>query len=279
MGGHSAPMPYQPANQAGADSAMYGNLQQNTANNQNLWATAWPQYNSAVSNISNNPGNATAMQGAWQTAGQGQQTGLDQIGRGNQMSGLTNGVIQSGFDPQSAMYNWNLGQTMNATQAGNAASGLAGSPFGAGVMGDTANKFNLDWQAGAQQRQGNAINQLGQISQTANADQGQGLKTLEASSLAPMTTYNEQQTATMSALNQLVQAMSSIGQGSAQNTAGYGAYLGLGQNATQIADQATAQNNQNTLGGAIGSLLGMGTAGGGTIGGDGMTKLMAMFGG
>ena len=56
MGGHSAPMPYQPANQAGADSAMYGNLQQNTANNQSLWATAWPAYNTGVQNIANNPG-------------------------------------------------------------------------------------------------------------------------------------------------------------------------------------------------------------------------------
>lgn len=278
MGGSSAPTAYQPANQAGADAAYTNNLNMNTANNQGLWNYAMPAYQSAVGNVTNNPYNQQAQSGANATSVAGMGVGQGQIDRGNQMAGLNTGIIQAGFDPQSALKNYNYGQTINGATAGAAQSGLAGSPFGAGMVADAGNRFNMDWQAGAQGRQGQAIQQLATNNGAANASQGQGLKSMEGASLLPQQTYDNTQQQTMAALNQLVQAMSSIGQTSTANTAGYGQYLGIGQNATSIDQNAAKINNAGGgIMGGLGSLFGMASGGGGTLGGDLMSTI-GLFG-
>ncbi len=66
--------------------------------------------------------------------------------------GLTGGMpeaqqlLTNGFDPQQALYNRNYQSTMDKQNAINAMYGLGTSAAGAGLAGDTARNFNLDWQ-------------------------------------------------------------------------------------------------------------------------------------
>ena len=258
MGGPSAPTAYQPANQAGADASYTQNLNTNTQNNQGLWNYAMPQYQTAVNNVTNNPFNAQAQQGAGQVAQAGQGVGQDQLARGQMTSNLAPGIMQSGFDPQSANYNWNLGQTLNSLSAQQAQQGTAGSPFASGMAGDATQAFNRNWSMDQQQRQGNAVQQLGQVNASADATQGQGLRTLEGSSQLPANVYQGQQAQTMSALAQFLQAMNGLSAQSTANTAGYGNYMGIGQGATSL-DQNAAKINSAGGGllGGLGSLGGM----------------------
>ena len=83
-------------------------------------------------------------------------------------------VMQTGFDPQSSLYNYNLAQTTDAAKAGSAAAGLAGSPFGAGAAADAAEKFNLDWANNQQARQGAAVGQLGSLIGDSNSSLSTG---------------------------------------------------------------------------------------------------------
>ena len=278
MGGSSAPQAYMPTNQAGADASYTRALDQNTSNISNLWGQTQPLGWQSVQNLFANPGNASALSGAWDVSKLGQQTGHQQIERGNQAAGLDGGIIASGWDPQSANYNWGLGQTLSTIQSQNAQSGVAGSPFGAGVAGDAAASFQRQWQAGAQDRQGKAVQQLATNDANATGQQKAGLQTLEASQLLPSAVYNDQQMKQLSSLAAYVQMMSGINSASNQNVAGYGQYLNIGQNATSLDQNASKLNNAGGgIMGALGSIAGLGTGDGNTVGGAGLSSLLAFI--
>jgi hypothetical protein len=65
-------------------------------------------------------------------------------------------ILQSGMDPQSALYNRTAQQTLDQQNAINAMSGVGTSPYGAGVAGQTMANFNIDWQNQQLQRQAQA---------------------------------------------------------------------------------------------------------------------------
>jgi hypothetical protein len=67
-----------------------------------------------------------------------------------------NSVMQTGFDPQNALYNRSLEQLLNQQNAINASQGLQG-PIAAGVTGQQAENFNIDWQNQELQRQLSAL--------------------------------------------------------------------------------------------------------------------------
>ncbi len=62
-------------------------------------------------------------------------------------------TLQTGYDPQNALYSQQAQQLEDQTNAINAESGLAGSPFGAGVTGQNLNNFNVNWQNNLLSRQ------------------------------------------------------------------------------------------------------------------------------
>lgn len=57
-----------------------------------------------------------------------------------------NSILQQGFDPQNALYNQTLQKLTDQTNAQLANSGVAATPYGQGVLGDTLGNFNIDWQ-------------------------------------------------------------------------------------------------------------------------------------
>lgn len=77
-------------------------------------------------------------------------------------------VMQSGMDPQNALYARTAQQLQEQIRAAEAARGIAMTPYGAGVEGQTMANFNIDWQNQQLQRQlaalqgaGGALGQYG----------------------------------------------------------------------------------------------------------------------
>lgn len=114
---------------------------------------ALPYAQNTFQSLYNNPYAGQFQQGAG-TAGQlGTNAALGSFGAGAQTAGAGLGlfpgaqaVMQSGFDPQNALYNRTLQQVTDQTRSGLEARGLDNTPYGAGVEGQTLGNFNIDWQ-------------------------------------------------------------------------------------------------------------------------------------
>lgn len=109
----------------------------------------------------------------------GQQTGQAQYGLGGQLAGQTSmlggaglpgigglqsgaqSLLNTGFDPQNALHDRTQTQVMDGLQAANAAAGIGSSPYGAGLVGQGLNNFNIDWQNQQLQRQQAALSGAG----------------------------------------------------------------------------------------------------------------------
>jgi len=90
---------------------------------------------------------------AAQLPGLGAQAGQQITALGSPLQGLASSLINTGFDPQQALYNRTQQQVLDQANAVNAASGLSGTPYGAGVTDQTLSNFNIDWQNNLQNRQ------------------------------------------------------------------------------------------------------------------------------
>lgn len=60
--------------------------------------------------------------------------------------GMAGAVANMGFDPQSALYNRTAQQVSDQSLAALSNSGVATTPWGQGVQGNTMSNFNIDWQ-------------------------------------------------------------------------------------------------------------------------------------
>lgn len=231
------------------------------------YSPALTQQASGITNsYLNNPYQPAAQTGAGAagaygtgTVVPGQQQGAASLqGLGNQNAGYSAQALQTGFDPQNALYSQLFQQGQDQQNAVNAQNGVAGTPYAAGVTGLAGNNFNLNWLNQALGRQQTAAGTASTLSNTANQDYagastlGQGAVSTEASSSAlPSQTY----------ANNLAQQLAAL---SGQNTVTSGAtgidnstissilqYLGYGTSA----GQASAQAQDSALSG-IGNLVG-----------------------
>ena len=79
-----------------------------------------------------------------------------------------NQALQTAFDPQNALYQQYAGALTDITQSQEAHSGIAGTPYGAAVTGQTLGQFQNQWQ-------NQQVAREGQGAQTAATLQGQQL--------------------------------------------------------------------------------------------------------
>jgi hypothetical protein len=260
MGGQKAPMPYQNQHNPAIDNATANSINQNTAHTGALYDYSKPLYESAYNTAANNPGNAIAQAGAMQASQWGQQAGQGMMDRGKQFFGMEPGIIQQGWDPQGANMNWGMGQVEGAADVNAAQSGVAGSPFAGGMHNDAVANFMRQWQAGAQDRQGTAINQLNQVDSLGRDSTGQGLSTYTNASLLPQAEANDQNNQKLAALSALVQGLSGITSSSQGNVSGGTGYLNSSTNQNNAATNAVQANNATTQAmlGALGQAAGIG---------------------
>jgi hypothetical protein len=316
----TAPLAYTPGNQAGQDTN-YNNLTSllNTQGT-NLLNTATPGYNQLYNSSQTNPFYGAAQAGAGQVAQAGQGVGQSQIASGQQLGGLAslapyfatqgatqggaagNQILNTGFDPQGALYTQQYGQMQDQQNAINAMNGVAGSPFAAGVTGQAGQNFNTSWLNNQLGRESTALgafdSNLGQLSSDyasgvnagntaatgASNLENQGLNTLLQTSADPSAAYNANQDQILNMLNALVSGDNSALSPTTQGIDAAGQYLDIGQQATGLQDSATQINNQQSQAfwKGLTSLLGsgLGAATGGAAGGlGGFGGLLSMLGG
>jgi hypothetical protein len=293
MSSGTAPTPYvlgnqqQSASQAQGAATELGNLGAATT------GAAVPGYQSLYNSAQTNPyyGNYQAgvgSTGANQVSfGQGevsQGAGLQALG--NQYASYIPGTLATAYDPQNALYNQTQQANTQQQSAINAANGVAGSPFGAGLTAQNNQNFNINWQNNQQQRQIaglNAAQGLGQTDaslQTTGGDLGAaGYNSQYQGYQAPYQAYNQNQSVISQALNQLVQGDSAAGQPySAQSQSNLG-YLGaaLGSEQANLQSFQAQQQADNSFWSGLGSILGgVGGLAGGALGFGGLSGL---FGG
>lgn len=77
---------------------------------------------------------------------QGNLASNRQFGAGAVNRSAGDAIRTAAFDPQNALYNRTYNRVADQVGAGNANSGLAGTPYGESVRGNTLSNFNLDWQ-------------------------------------------------------------------------------------------------------------------------------------
>src|SRR5258708_10034458 len=180
-GASSVPLPptFNMPNMGGAANSAYGgigNLGQYTS----MASSAMPYAQNTFQNLYNNPYAGGMQQGAGVASGLGQNAAMGAYGAGGQLMGAGQQllpwgqqIMNTGFDPQQALYHRTQQQTQDQTRAGLEARGLDSSPYGAGVEGQTMANFNIDWQNQQLQRQAAAAGAAGGLYGQA----GQGINT------------------------------------------------------------------------------------------------------
>jgi hypothetical protein len=130
-----------------------------TSGVQNLSNTTSPLASSTLDYLYNNPGTAGAVSAGNVAGGLGEAAGLSQFGTGMGLIGAGTGAIpyasaafNEGFDPLRNIYNQQFQQQTDQTRALEAAQGVAGTPYGAGVEAQADINFNNAWQNNLLQR-------------------------------------------------------------------------------------------------------------------------------
>ena len=195
----------------------------------NLYGQNIPQFSSISQGLVNNPYAAQFQQGAGPAGQLGQLAGLGQFGAGQNLYNAGNQILgaSGAYNPQP-LYNYLQNQNLQQANVENAMSGVAGTPYGAGVA-DTSNmQFNLAFPSWLQGQQLSALGGAGQAFGQGAALQGQAPQTYLQGAGIPYGTFN------------------TIGQGQLGALGGLGQY---GQLAAQIPQNQAQMYSQYALGG------------------------------
>src|SRR5229473_3303058 len=174
-----------------------------------------PGLTNAAGNIQNNPYAPGAQTAANMAGGMAPGVAGMEFGGAGGLYGAASGaipyasqILSSGFDPQSQLYNRMQQQVQDQLNATNAMNGIAGTPYGAGVMGQGLANWNIDWQNAQLQRQMQASQGYGNLTSAAGrgfagaSDLGTaGMGTLASGGAIPYSTYLGQQGDVISGLS------------------------------------------------------------------------------
>jgi hypothetical protein len=272
--GSSPPEAYVPTAQPQEDQNYQNLVQSMYQGAQNLPGQVVPGLDTATQNLTNNPYTAMAQGGANAAGAYGTNTLAPQMQAGaSSLFGLGatgapygSQILQTGFDPQKALYNQQFNQQQQQSNAINSMYGLGSSPAGAGLAAQNATNFNIDWQQSQLQREataaqgyGNLVNATG-AANAGGADLGTAANgMLVQAGAQPYGAYSTIQGNNASALNTLSTDTQNAYGLDANTLNALAAYLKLGQSATSVGQAGAAQNAANNT--ALGSALGSGLSG------------------
>jgi hypothetical protein len=196
-----------------------------------------PRYEQMISGIQDNPYYGQALGGAQAAAGMGATGANAMMGMGGQIAGTINPLLESGFDPRSALFNRTQGRLMDQTNAINAMSGLGGTPYGASVGANAMGNFDIDWQNQQLARQAQAAGAAGNAANTAGGLYGAAPGLMASTAGLPSGVYTGR-------IGQELQALQARNQAANQGIAGYGSLLGTAGQGIGQANQANLQGAQ-----------------------------------
>src|SRR5260221_6318776 len=189
-------------------------------------------------------------------------------------------ILATGFDPQHALYDRTQQQVQDQLRATSAASGISGTPYGAGVEGQGLTNFNIDWQNQQLKRQmeatqgyGNLTGAIGKGYAGAAGLGSMGMATQEAGGSIPYASFMGLQNDITGAGNAYTGATTNAYglTGNAMNA--IAPYMHLGQYATQIGQKGQGQGFDQ--GQTLGTNFGAGMSGLSS----GLSGLSSIFGG
>jgi hypothetical protein len=175
-------------------------------------------------------------------------------------------VLQTAFDPQSALYQKYLGLMQQQSNAQMAGSGVGSSPYAAGLNNQRLTDFNTSWQAQQLQNQIAGLGAAGGAQSTATNMYGPAANLAFQSGAMPYQAYNQIQQSPMAALLQQLQYGQAGAQIPEQQIQDYMALLGLqpalagAQNQTATTQARLQAQELAQLGQGVGTgvnLLGM----------------------
>lgn len=263
---------YTPVYQGQADQSIWQTLSPLIAASANGGAgtpggTAYPTAQSEVAGfLTSNPGANQMFNGA-QTA-----ASIGQLG-GQQLGQAAGQILNTAFDPQSALFNQTQGHVIDQANAANAMAGVGNTPYGASVVANDLGNFDINWQNNQLNRQQTGLG-------AAQSAYPAATNLYSASSALPYTA------GTTFASNALQGLGSQVNLGNSQYALPQATisdllnYLGTGQQASTISGNLGAlglQEEQNSMSG-IGNLFG--TLTGGLFGNSGLFGgISNLFGG
>ena len=216
-----------------------------------LGGSVLPQAQATASNLYNNPFAQQGLAGAQGAAGLGGNAALSGYNTGNYLTNAGTSLVpyaqqimQSGFDPQQALYNQQYQQNQAQTNVQNAMSGVATTPYGAGLANQSSQNFNTNWENQELARQAQAAQAAGGLVSAGAGVAGQGVtmanqapSQLVQSAMIPYATYSDIGQGQNQALSQLL----GIGQSGANlSNMSVQDFLGLlsgGNSANSVANQ------------------------------------------
>lgn len=233
--------------------------------------TLMPQYQQQAGQLTNSPYAGLAQQGANYAADvtpgvAGIQSGGASYlaNQGGAFAPYISQALQTGFDPQQALYGQQRQQTLDQANAVNAQSGLGGTPYGASTADNALNNFNINWQnqqLGRQQtasQTASGLNQAAGLDFNAASTLGTGaLSTLVSGYGSPYATSTGQATNALTGLNSLTNAYTGTEGLPQQTLQDLQSYLDLGQSASaqNLNSQNTGFNQSQTLGSNLATSL------------------------
>jgi hypothetical protein len=266
--GQNQPTPpapaYTPQYLSGADSGAYANI--------GALGSTIGSASGAANTIANNPYAPGYQTSANAIAPYATAAGGNILGASQSLLPYAQQTLQTGFDPQQALYNQQFQQNTDQTRAAEAARGIAMTPYGAGVENMSDINFNNQWQNQQLGRQQTAASTAEGLTGAAGTGTTSGLNTLQQGAQLPYATAN-------TIGNNALSAYGTVAGLQQPQIADYLQYLGLGNSSSAAnnaiySSQLTAQQNQfnqqQTLGKNLGtSISGLGTyfgnSGGSTV--------------
>jgi hypothetical protein len=262
---------YSYANMGGADQGAFQGTQ--NLGQYNIGAQNLPQYQQIAQQmqLGNNPYAQQYLSGS-QGVGQA-TTGAGAALTGGALGQLGNvqAIMNQGFDPQNALYNYTQNQNQQQNLAALGQSGIANTPYGQGVNDMANNQFNMNWQNNQLGREATAAGAAGGLLNNIGQNVNQGTSLMAQGVGLPYGAYTGIQNNAIGALNSAGGAGVQASQIPEQQVQDYLAYLGQGTQA-QTANTNTANsvfNQQTQLGQNLGnSLSQLGNSWGKAFGGN-----------
>jgi len=156
----------------------------------NIFGQNMPLAENIGAGMINDP-NAMLMTGAAPTAaGMGMGAGVGAYGAGSNLLNYMNPIMQQAMDPQSQLYNYLFNQNQQQAQAVNQMSGVGGTPYGAGVVDQANQLFNMNWQNQQLNRLLSGAQGAGAVGQTGAALQAGAPGTFMGGASIPYMTDN-----------------------------------------------------------------------------------------
>lgn len=240
-GSQSYPQPVQLPDQSGAAESVL----QGIGNLDTGYSATLPMDLAYLNSVANNPYDTSLLQGAGNASYAANQGGLAALMAGLQGYGAADQLLQTGFDPQNALYNRTFQQNQQQNLASEEAQGVGSSPYGAGLTNQANENFNIDWQNQQLQRQLAAMQGFTQGNQGAGQQIQGAAGMFNTAGQLPYQAYNDINQGNLAALQAYQSALTGASAIPQQQITDLLQYLGQGaSNANIGANAASLQNQQ-----------------------------------